>query len=236
MAKIPWGHNLLLMSRLKSKEERLWHVKKTIENGWSRNVLNHWIDQDFYKRQGKAVTNFKNTLPDVRSDLAQQILKDPYNFNFVDLQEAHKEKELEDALTSNITEFLLELGVGFAFMGRQYKIVVEKEESFIDLLFYHVKLKCYLVVELKARKFDPRDLGQMSFYISAVDNLLKDKTDNKTVGLLLCTDKNNIEVQYTLEGMNKPMGVAKYTTQMPTIKEIEIGLRRKSALKKLSSQ
>ena len=232
-AQIPWGHTLLLLDRIEDNEERLWYTKKVIENGWSRNVLLHWMDSNLYSRQGKAITNFKNTLPSPQSDLANQTLKDPYNFDFLALREKFDEKELESGLLDHIQSFLLELGQGFAFVGRQYPITVEGETSYIDLLFYHVNLRCFIVVELKARPFSPKDVGQINYYLSAVDDMMRASQDNPSIGLLLCKGKNGLRVEYALRDFNKPIGVAGYETQiieslpedlkgsLPTIEELE---------------
>ena len=196
----------------------------------------HWIQSDLYKRQGKAITNFKQTLLSVQSDLAEQVMKDPYNFSFLALDKKHRERELEQGLIDHIQKFLLELGEGFAFIGRQYRIEVDGEDNFIDLLFYHLKLRCYFVVELKATAFDPRDAGQMNFYLSAVDSLLKHPTDNPSIGILLCKTKSKVKAEYALRDINKPIGVASYETKLveslpknlkgslPTIEEIEAEL------------
>jgi predicted nuclease of restriction endonuclease-like (RecB) superfamily len=201
-------------------------------------MLEHWIESDLYKRQGKAVTNFKQTLLSVQSDLAEQVLKDPYNFSFLALDKKHRERELEQGLIDHIQKFLLELGEGFSFVGRQYRIEVDGEDSFLDLLFYHLKLRCYFVVELKATAFDPRDAGQMNFYLSAVDSLLKHPTDNPSIGILLCKTKSKVKAKYALRDINKPIGVASYETKLveslpknlkgslPTIEEFEAELEQ----------
>ncbi|MDX8430538.1 MAG: PDDEXK nuclease domain-containing protein [Candidatus Algichlamydia australiensis] len=234
---IPWGHNILLIEKINSHEERIWYIKKTIENGWSRNVLLHWITSNLYERQGKTISNFKDTLPPLQSDLAQATLKDPYNFDFLTLREKFDEKELEGGLLDHIQKFLVELGHGFAFMGRQYPITVADDTYHLDLLFYHTKLHCYVVVELKAGSFDPRDAGQMNFYLSAVDDLLRSPPDQPSIGLLLCKDKKGVKVEYALRDVKKPIGVAEYETQimeslpenlkdsLPTIEEIENELK-----------
>ena len=232
-AQIPWGHNMLLLDKVKDKESRDWYIKKTIENGWSRNVLLHWIDSALHKRQGKAITNFKHTLPSPQSDLAHQTLKDPYCFDFLTLSDKFQEKELEDGLIEHIQKFLLELGTGFAFVGRQYPITVSEKDFYIDLLFYHLELRCFVVVELKAKAFNPQDVGQMNFYLSAVDDMLRKPGDHPTIGLLLCKTKDKVMAEYALRDIHKPIGVAEYETQilgslpddlkssLPSIEEIE---------------
>ncbi|MBB63473.1 MAG: hypothetical protein CMO81_00235 [Waddliaceae bacterium] len=234
VAQIPWGHNILILQKVKIQEARLWYVQKTIENGWSRNVLQHWIDSDLYQREGKALTNFSKTLPAPQSDLATQTLKDPYCFDFLTLREQFDEKELEDGLLDHLQKFLMELGQGFAFIGRQYPLTIEGDTSYLDLLFYHTRLHCYVVVELKAGAFDPRDAGQMNFYLSAVDDMLKTDHDNPTLGLLLCKGKKGLKVEYALRDIRKPIGVAEYETKiieslpddlkgsLPTIEELEL--------------
>ena len=235
-AQIPWGHNMLLLDKLDNPSDRLWYVQQAIEGGWSRSTLETWIESKLYKRKGKAVTNFKQTLPSPQSDMAEQVVKDPYNFDFISLTAAHKEKELEQGLMDHLQKFLVELGEGFAFMGRQFSIEVEGEDHLIDLLFYHVKMRCYFIVELKATAFDPRDAGQMNFYLSAVDDLLRHPDDNPSIGLLICKTKNKVKVEYALRDINKPIGVSEYKAKifkslpkkfkssLPTIEEIEAEL------------
>lgn len=236
VAQIPWGHNITLMEKVDTLEKRLWYVNQTLKNGWSRSVLDHWIESDLYNRQGKAITNFKQTLPSSQSDLVEQTLKDPYNFSFLALDKKHREKELERGLIEHIQNFLLELGEGFAFVGRQYKIEVEDEEYSIDLLFYHLKLRCYFIVELKTTAFDPRDVGQMNFYLSAVDDILRHSSDNPSIGILICKTKNKVKVEYALRRCTSPISVASYETKitkslpkelkasLPTVEEIEAEL------------
>ena len=233
---IPWGHNILIIEKLNSLDERIWYVNKTFEEGWSRKCLEDCIQSGLYRRQGKAITNFSSKLPPLQSTLAQQVLKDPYNFDFLALSAGYKEKELEKGLIEHVERFLMELGQGFAFMGRQYPIIVDNETYFLDLLFYHAKLHCYVVVELKAGAFDPRDAGQMNFYLSAVDDLFRSNEDNPTIGLLLCKDKKGLKVEYALRDIHKPLGVAEYEVKiidslpenlkgsLPTIQEIEENL------------
>lgn len=238
VSQIPWGHNIMLLQRVDTLQKRLWYAQQTIENGWSRDMLASWIKSDLFSRQGKAVNNFKKTLPELQSDLAEQTLKDPYNFSFLALDKKYREQELEQGLVDHIQKFLMELGQGFAFIGRQHRFEVSGKEYSIDLLFYHVKLRCYVVVELKATEFDPRDAGQMSFYLSAVDDLLRHPEDRPTIGMILCKTKDRIVVEYALRDNLKPIGVASYETKMmeslpdnlkgslPTVEEIEAEFAR----------
>ncbi|HSW73212.1 MAG TPA: PDDEXK nuclease domain-containing protein [Chlamydiales bacterium] len=233
---IPWGHNFILLDKLKSFDERLWYAKRIIEYGWSRSILTTWIENNLYLREGKAITNFKTTLPSPQSDLAQQTLKDPYIFDFLTLHKEHLEKDLENGLVNHIQKFLIELGQGFAFMGRQYPLNISGEQFLIDLLFYHIKLRCFVVVELKAKAFKPEDAGQLNFYLSAVDDMIKHPTDNPTIGILLCKDRNKIIAEYAFRGIDRPMGVVEYETMLtkalpeelksslPTVKELETEL------------
>ena len=211
-AQIPWSHNLEIL-RVKSKEERLWYIEKTIENGWSKNILAHQIDTNLYMRQveNKKISNFQNRLEVSQSELILETMKDPYVFDFLNLQENIKEKDLETALMNNITKVLLELGKGFAFIGNQYHLEIAGEDFFIDLLFYNITIKCYVVIELKIGQFKPEYAGQLSFYLTAVDETLKIKSDKPTIGLLLCRHKHNIIAEYTLRDMEKPMGVSEYS-------------------------
>ncbi|NEW61046.1 DUF1016 domain-containing protein [Sulfurovum sp. bin170] len=229
--KIPWGHNREIITKVKSKDEALFYTQKTLQNGWSRAVLLHQIESNFYQRDGKAINNFDHKLPSPQSDLAKAVLKDPYSFDFLMLTQKHNEKELEDALMEQITNFLLELGSGFAFVGRQYKLMVGGDEFRIDLLFYHVKLKCYIVVELKTVKFKPEFAGQLNFYVSAIDGELRESNDNPTLGILICKSKNNMVVEYALNKIDNPIGVSEYQlvsklpkefkSSLPSIEEIE---------------
>lgn len=239
VSQIPWGHNILLLQKLETIEERQWYAHKTIENGWSRNVLLHWLDSGLYKRQGKAINNFQATLPSPQSDLAHQTLKDPYCFDFLALREKFDEKELEDGLLEHIQKFLLELGAGFSFVGRQYPLKVSDKEFLLDLLFYHLKLRCFVVVELKAKEFTARDAGQMNFYLSVVDDMLRQSGDNPSIGLLLCKTKDRVIAEYALRDINKPIGISEYETaileslpdnfkgSLPTIEEIEQELQER---------
>jgi predicted nuclease of restriction endonuclease-like (RecB) superfamily len=237
VSKIPWGHNILIFSKSSNTDEALFYIQKTIENGWSRAVLTLQIESGLYSRQGKAITNFKNTLPDVSSDLAHQLLKDPYQFDFLTLTDNYRERELENALVENITKFLLELGSGFAYVGRQVPLKVGEKEFAIDLLFYHLKLRAYVVIELKATEFEPEFAGKLSFYLSAANDLLKHPTDNPTIGLMICKTKNDIIVEYALKNINQPIGISEYEltkqfpeqfrSSLPTIEEIENELKDK---------
>lgn len=241
---IPWGHNVILLEKIKGIEERLWYTQKAIENGWSRSMLESWIESDLYSRQGKAITNFQAKLPKPYSDLAHQSLKDPYLFDFLTLHEEHAEQEMEQGLIDHIQKFLLELGQGFAFVGRQVHLHIGKKDYYIDLLFYHLNLRCFIIVELKAREFDPRDTGQIGFYLSAVDNEMKQPTDKPTIGLILCKGKDSVTVEYALQASSKPIGVASYQTKiveslpkdlkgsLPTVKEIEAELEKQEILAK----
>lgn len=238
LASIPWRHNSVLVEKLKKHEERMWYAQKTIEHGWSRSVLEIMIGNSLHSRQGKAITNFKAVMPSPQSDLAQQATKDPYLFDFIALSDDVMEKDIENQLTEHIQKFLMELGQGFAFVGRQYPIKAGKKDLYIDLLFYHLTLRCYIIVELKAKEFDSRDAGQMSVYLSAVDDLLRHEGDNPSIGMILCRTKDNVFVEYALRNFNRPIGVAEYETKLvetlpkelksslPTVKEIEAELEQ----------
>jgi predicted nuclease of restriction endonuclease-like (RecB) superfamily len=231
VAQLPWGHNLVLLDRLSAKAERRWYAAKAIEHNWSRNVLNIHIETRLLERSGTAITNFAASLPASQSDLARESLKDPYRFDFLGLTDEAQEREIENALVKHVTEFLLELGAGFAFVGRQVLLDVGGDEFFIDLLFYHLKLRCYVVIELKGGKFKPEHLGQLGFYLTAVDRQVKNKHDNPTIGLLLCKNKNKIVAEYALGDKAQPMGIAEYKlleslpaelqTSLPSIEQIE---------------
>ncbi|NGX56963.1 MAG: hypothetical protein K1060chlam5_01218 [Candidatus Anoxychlamydiales bacterium] len=243
VAQIPWGHNILLLQKLETIEERLWYANKTIENGWSRNSLLHWLDSNLHKREGKAINNFQNTLISPQSDLANQTLKDPYLFDFLTLRDEYDEQELESGLLDHIQKFLLELGAGFSFVGRQIHLEVGNQDFYIDLLFYHYKLRCFIVVELKATDFKPEFAGKMNFYLSAVDDIMKHKDDQPTIGLLLCKGKNKVVAEYALRDINKPIGISQYETaiieslpdelkgSLPSIEEIELELENKESIK-----
>jgi len=238
LASIPWRHNSVLVEQLKKYEERIWYAQKTIEYGWSRSVLEIMIENSLRSRQGKAITNFKAVMPPPQSDLAQQATKDPYLFDFIALSDEVMEKDIENQLTEHIQKFLMELGQGFAFVGRQYPIKAGKKDLYIDLLFYHLHLRCYIIVELKAKEFDSRDAGQMSVYLSAVDDHLRHEGDNPSIGMILCRTKDNVFVEYALRNFNRPIGVAEYETKLvetlpkelksslPTVKEIEAQLEQ----------
>lgn len=226
---VPWGHHIIIMNRAKDIHEALFYCTKTVENGWSRAILEYQIETGLAGRQGKAIHNFESTLPAVQSELANELLKDPYHFDFLSLSEQAIERDLEDGLTQHLSQFLLELGKGFAYMGRQYPIRVGSKEYRTDLLFYHTKLKCYIVIELKLKDFEPEFVGKLNFYISAINEFVKDETDKPTIGILLCKDKDNFEVEFALKDVNKPIGVSSFTYKelpeeirlaLPEIKEL----------------
>ena len=233
VAQIPWRSNLALLDKLDSFDTRLWYIQKTIENGWSRDMLVLQIELQLHDREGKAVTNFNATLPPGDSDMATQVFKDPYLFDFLSTAAPRTEREIEKALVDHIQDFLLELGTGFAFVGRQVLLEIGDHNFYADLLFYHLKLRRYIVVELKAVPFDPAFVGQMNLYLSAVDDLMRHPDDEPTIGLLLCKSKHRLVVEYALRGFDKPMGVAEWETRLveslpdefkgslPTIEEIE---------------
>jgi predicted nuclease of restriction endonuclease-like (RecB) superfamily len=214
LAQLTWYHNLALLERLDDSDLRRWYAQKTIENGWSRNILAIQIENCLHEREGKAQTNFAATLPAPQSDLAQQAIKDPYIFDFMTLGDAAKERELEQGLMNHVQHFLLELGVGFALVGRQVHLEVEGKDYYLDLLFYHLKLRCYVIVDLKTGPFKPEYAGKMNFYLSAVDDRLCHPDDKPTIGLLLCKDKERLTVEYALRGMTKPIGVAQWKTRL----------------------
>ena len=239
VAKLPWAHNVILLEKCKDQDVRVWYANAALEYGWSRDVLALQIDSKLHERQGRAVTNFQRTLPAPQSDLAQQLLKDPYNFDFLTIANDAHEREAESGLIAHIRQFLIELGVGFAFVGQQYPIEVGGEEFSIDLLFYHCRLHCYFVIDLKMRSFEPEHAGKMSFYLSAIDELLRDPAvDQPTLGLILCRDKNRLIAEYALRDIHKPIGVAGWETKLveslpknlrgslPTIEELEAELSR----------
>ncbi len=231
---IPWGHNQRIMYKCSNIHEAMFYIQKTLDNGWSRTVLEHQIDSGLYERQGKAINNFQLKLPEPQSDLAEQTLKDPYNFDFLTLREKYDERELEDALVNQITQFLLELGTGFSYIGRQVHIKVGETDFYMDLLFYHVRLHCYVVVELKTEKFKPEFVGKLNFYVIAVNKNMKTEQDNQTIGILICKDKDDVVAEYALDDMSQPIGIAQYEltkalrekfkSSLPTIEEIENGL------------
>lgn len=233
--QLPWFHIVVLLTQVPEPAERQWYAAKAVEHGWSRNILNMQIETAAGKRSGKATSNFPSTLPAYQSDLVQHSLKDPYLFDFLGLGEEAHERDIENAITRHITRFLLELGAGFAFVGRQVLLHVGDQDFYIDLLFYHLKLRCYVVVELKAGVFKPEYAGQLSFYLSAVDEEMKQADDNPTVGILLCKKKDKVVAEYALRGIDKPMGVAEYRLteaipadlrgSLPSIEELEAALQ-----------
>ncbi len=207
---VPWGHHIKIMQKVKDIDQALFYINKTIENNWSRAVLEYQIESNLYSRQGKAITNFSLTLPAPQSDLANELMKDPYNFDFLQLSEKVKETDLEKALVQHISHFLPELGIGFAYMGRQFLLKVGKKEYRTDLLFYHTRLKCYVIIELKTKEFEPEFIGKLNFYISAVNEFVKDNHDRATIGILLCKNKDNYEVGFSLKDVNNPIGVSTF--------------------------
>lgn len=235
-AQIPWFHHCVLLDKVKDRIERAWYIQQTVENGWSRNVLVMQIESGLYRRAGKAVTNFGRTLPAPQSDLAQQLLKDPYNFDFLTLTVEAQERDLERGLLTHVRRFLLELGVGFAFVGSQYHLEVGGDDFYIDLLFYHLRLRCFVVIDLKMRKFRPEDAGQMNFYLSAVDDLLRHKDDQPSIGIILCKEENRIVAEYALRDVSKPIGVSAFQiteslpkelkSALPTVEELESELSK----------
>lgn len=230
VGKLPWRHNIALLDKLKTQEQRLWYAEKAIENGWSRDVLVWQIESNLFGRQGKAVTNFDRTLPKPQSDLAQQLTKDPYNFEFLSIQGDVQERELEQALVKHIRDFLIELGIGFSFVGSQYHLEVDGEDFYIDLLFYHLKLRCFIVIDLKMGEFQPEYSGKMNFYVSAVDDLMRHETDNPTIGLILCKSKRKTKAEYALRNLNTPIAVAthqlsgKLQENLPSVEQLEMQL------------
>jgi predicted nuclease of restriction endonuclease-like (RecB) superfamily len=234
LSQIPWGHNLVIVSKSQSLEEAFFYVKNTQQYGWSRSVLVHQMESNLWQREGKAVSNFPNTLPSPQSDLAQQILKDPYNFDFLTLTTDYNERDLEKGLVEHITKFLLELGAGFAYIGKQVPIQVGERDFFLDLLFYHTRLHCHVVIELKIVDFEPEHAGKLNFYIKAVDETLRKDGDNPTIGILLCKNKDRVVVEYALSDIHKPIGVSEYQltqalpenlkSSLPSIEEIEAKL------------
>ncbi|MGA2747217.1 MAG: PDDEXK nuclease domain-containing protein [Verrucomicrobiota bacterium] len=233
ISELPWGHNRLLLTKLEAPAIRLWYAHKVIEHGWSRAVLTHHIETQLHKREGKAVTNFQRTLPPPQSDLAEQTLKDPYNFDFLTIRSDAHERDLEQGLLDHIQTFLLELGVGFAFVGRQYHMEISGQDYYLDLLFYHLRLRCYVVIDLKMKAFEPEFAGKMNFYLSAVDDQLRHADDRQSIGLLLCKERDHLTIEYALRDLKKPIGVAQWQTKLveslpknlkgslPTVAEIE---------------
>ncbi len=235
MAQIPWGHNAVLLEKLQDTATRLWYAEKTLQRGWSRAVPVHQIELDLYGREGRAVTNFHATLPAPQSDLAQQTLKDPYIFDFLTLDDRVRERELESALLIRLRDFMLELGVGFSFVGSQYHLEIGGKDYFVDLLFYHLKLRAFVAVDLKTEEFKPEFAGKMNFYLSAVDDLLRHCDDQPSIGMILCKSHDKVTVEYALRDSRKPIGVAEYRltpvlppelkSSLPTVAELEEELK-----------
>ena len=236
---IPWGHHRFIIDKCQGHPQKaLFFVRQTVENGWSRNVLLNFLNTDLYERQGKAQTNFKRTLPDEESDLAQELTKDPYDFAFTGITNRYNERLLKDKLLGNITQFLLELGSGFAYLGKEYRLQVGERENFVDLLFYNLNLSCYVVVEVKIGKFEFADVGQLGGYVVACNHILrKEERDNPTIGLLICKEKDRIQAQYALESSSQPIGISEYELEkfypkkvegtIPTIEELETKLNER---------
>lgn len=240
LAQITWYHNIALLDKVKDGTKQIWYAKKTVENGWSRNILVHQIESKLYDRQAlgnNKTTNFLTALPAPQSELVQEVIKDPYNFDFLTLSEKSQEKDLEDGLMKNLTSFLLELGKGFAFVGQQYHLEIGGQDYYLDLLFYNTKLHCYVVFELKIGEFKPEYTGKVNFYLSAIDSQLKTEYDEPSIGIILCKSKNKIVAEYALRDMSKPIGVSEYSitqvlsdelkTTLPTIEELEQKLEDK---------
>jgi predicted nuclease of restriction endonuclease-like (RecB) superfamily len=236
ITQIPWSHNVVIIEKSNSLQEALFYIAETIQNNWTKNILLNQLALNLYKRQGKAITNFTKALPAKQSSIAIQTLKDPYVFDFLSIQKIVSEKNLEDQLINHITKFLLELGKGFAFVGKQYHVEVSKKDYYIDLLFYHLHLRCYVVIELKSGEFKPEYAGKLSFYLSAIDDLVANKNkDNATIGIILCKEKDSVTAEYALRGLTKPIGVAKYDfiksipknlkSDLPTIAQLEKELK-----------
>jgi len=233
---VPWGHHMLVLDKAKLMEEALFYLQQTIENNWSRAILNLQIEQDLFSRQGKAITNFSQTLPEKQALMAGQILKDPYNFGFLTLEKKMQELDVERQLTEHITKFLLELGKGFAFIGRQYPLQVGEKDYRLDLLFYHIRLRCFVVIDLKVVEFEPEFAGKMNFYLNVVDDQIKTLEDQPSIGIILCKNKNKVEVEYALQGMSKPIGVSEFSvtqalpaelkSTLPTLEEFENELNK----------
>jgi predicted nuclease of restriction endonuclease-like (RecB) superfamily len=232
--QIPWRHNCVLLDRVKVPEQRIWYIQQTLENGWSRAVLEMQIESRLYERQGSAITNFSETLPKPQSDLAQQLIKDPYNFDFLTLGKEAQERDLERALVERIRDFLLELGAGFSFVGSQYPLEVSGQEYRLDLLFYHLKLRCYVIIDLKMVEFQPEFSGKMNFYVSAVNAILRHPDDQPTIGIILCKSKNKTVAELALQGMTQPIGVSTHQigqdvpdqlkSILPTVEQLELEL------------
>lgn len=233
--KIPWGHHILILKKIKNINEAKFYIQQTLKNNWSRAVLLHQIESNLYNRQGKGVNNFALTLPKIQSDLANEIMKDPYSFDFLQMTEKYNENDLEKALTHNITQFLLELGTGFSFVGKQFPIQLANKEFRIDLLFYHLKLRCFIVIDLKVVDFEPEFAGKLNFYLNVIDDQMKHENDNPTIGMIICKTKNTIEAEYSLKGIDKPIGISEYELlkilpekfkgSLPSIEDIENELK-----------
>lgn len=239
-AQIPWKHNCVILDKVKEPEQRLWYIQKTIENGWSRNVLIHQIESGLYSRQGSALTNFQEVLPTPQSELAQSLLKSEYNLEFLNVHERILERDLERALVEHMQKFLLELGVGFAFVGSQYRLEVEGDEYFVDLLFYHLGLSCFVVIELKTTDFKPEYSGQINFYVNVIDDKLRRAQDNPTIGIILCRSKKKSVVEYALRGISQPISVSSYRTtaalpeefkqKLPSIEDLQYEIESVAAV------
>lgn len=231
VAQIPWGHNRLIITKIKSIETAIFYCRAVIENGWTRDNLEIAIKNNYFETRGKSITNFERTLPEYQSGLAIETLKNPYNFDFLGLEQHAQEREVENAMMEHITQFLIELGKGFSFVGRQYQIVVSDNEYYIDLLFYHLQLRSFIVIELKSGKFKPEYTGKLNFYLSAIDSQLKHTSDNPSIGLILCKDKDKVEAEYALRDINKPIGISEYIltqalpkdfqNKLPTVEQLE---------------
>ena len=236
VAQIPWTHNIILIQKIKDKNIRFWYMEQTLQNGWSKDILSLMIKSEVHNRTGNLVSNFSQILPPLESDLVQQSFKDPYRFDFLTITEPFRERELENNLIKHMEKFLIEFGSGFAFVGRQYKLEIGDDEFYIDLLFYHLKLRCFIVVELKKGKFKPEYSGQVNFYCSAIEGILAQKDDKPTIGLILCQEKNEIVAEYSLRNMTQPIGISEYQltevlpkefeSSLPTIEEIEQELKQ----------
>lgn len=237
VAQLPWAHHVILIDKVKDSSQRLFYMEKALENGWSRDVLSLQIKSALHTRQGAAISNFTNTLPQSQSDLAQQVFKDPYIFDFLTLTDDFQEKDLENGLIEHIAKFLVELGAGFAFVGKQYHIEAADKDFYLDLLFYHLKLRCFVVIEVKKGEFKPEHAGKLNFYLSVVDDKLKHADDQASIGLLICQDKNKIIAEYALRDVNKPIGITEYQltsaipenlkSSLPTIEQLERELENK---------
>ena len=231
LAQITWYHHISLIGKVKDVSERAFYVLKTAENGWSRNVMLLQVENDLCRNQGKAINNFQTTLPEFHSDLARDIFKDPYKFGFLAIEEKVNERTIEEKLIQKITDFLLEMGKGFAFVGHQYHLEVEEDDYYVDILMYHLKLHCYVAIELKAVEFIPEFISKLNFYVSAIDDQVKAPEDNPTIGLLLCTDKKNKKVEYSLRGNQQPLGVASYKTNKSLEERIKSALPTEAEIK-----